>query len=260
MFGKGTCLKSLFNLKAMKDNLVICPVFNEEETLKEFFFDLRNNYSDDVLFVDDGSGDAGRKILNKIIGKNTFLLRHGQRLGYGATLRTGFSFARDRGYEKVVTIDVDLQHNPACLKPFLRMLDHYDVALGSRYLRIDQTLDVPRQRLLINRYIAGLFRVRFGIMFTDPFCGFRGYRRWFIFQACLEEDSYGFALEVLMEMIRLNVSFAEVPVPAIYFPWPRRFLDDLNSPRLRLLHYLEVINRKAVENEKKISYCEFASG
>ena len=60
-------------------------------------------------------------------------------------------------------------------------------------------------------------------------------------------------LEILLEVIRTKTAFREVAVEALY-PNPfRRFLDGLDDPRLRLLHYLSVIARKKreIEDEEK---------
>ena len=228
---------------ADKDTLVICPLYNEQDYLQDFYPRLRSNYSLDILFVDDGSTDSGEEFLLSIPDVHTLLIRHPQRLGYGAALRSGFSFALLEGYKRIVTMDVDLQHNPDRLSGFFDELDNSEVVLGSRYLSISSCFNIPRSRLVINRYIAQLFEVKWGIHFDDPFCGFRGYRDSFLRQAVLREESYGLALEILLEVIRLNYSFKEIPIEAIYNDPRRIFLDGLNGSRKRLLYYLKVIER-----------------
>ena len=96
----------------MKDTLVICPVYNEEKTVGPFYRWLRIYYHGDILFIDDGSQDASREILLYNKDQRTFMICHHNRYGYGAALLSGFRFAKDKGYGRLVTIDVDLQHNP----------------------------------------------------------------------------------------------------------------------------------------------------
>ena len=245
----------------IKNTLVICPVYNEGTYLEEFYYQLRNSYSNDVLFVDDGSMDKGRNFLLKIKDKDTLIIRHPRRYGYGAALLSGFKFANDTGYKRIVTIDVDLQHNPVHISRFLRKLVDFDIVLGSRYIRIDRYIEVPRSRLIINKYISKLIKLLFGVYFTDPFCGFRGYRDSFLKNVCLKEQSYGLSLEILLEIIRTKISFKEIPIEAIYFNPKRKFLDGLDEPYKRLLYYLEIVSRKRrdIENEKKIPICESTS-
>ena len=245
----------------MRNNLVICPVFNEEATIEVFFEDLRKFYYDDILFIDDGSTDRSNYLISKFKNNNTFFIKNHARLGYGAALMKGFRFAIDKKYRRVVTLDVDLQHRPEHIPFFLHQLLEHKVVLGSRYVSLNRSFNVPRQRLMINRYISRLLEVLFCIKFSDPFCGFRGYQSSFLRKVNLKEKSYGLALEILMEVIRFKVPFTEIPVEVIYSDEVRRFLDGLDDTRIRLLYYLEIISRKRkdIEHEEKISYCQPAS-
>ncbi|UCC94551.1 MAG: glycosyltransferase family 2 protein [Candidatus Omnitrophota bacterium] len=245
----------------MKEDLVICPVYNEQETIREFYVSLRKCYSHDVLFVDDGSVDESHYFLSTAKDTHTFVQRHSQRRGYGAALMSGFNFALRNNYRRVVTLDVDLQHKPEHIPFFLKELLEWEVVLGSRYITIAKSLDIPRQRLAINRYVSKLIGALFSVEFTDPFCGFRGYRDSFLKRVNLTETGYSGGLDILLEMIRMDTSFREISVEAIYFKDVRKFLDGLDNPTTRLLYYLEVISRKRKEmvNEEKISLCKPAS-
>ena len=227
--------------------LVLCPAYNESGSLEEFYGKLRARYDGDALFVDDGSLDGSERILPGLRDHRTFLLRHPVRIGYGAALRDGFETALERHYTKIVTLDVDLQHDPKEIAAFQRMLEGHEVVLGSRYARRPVQPGAPPQRLAINRYTAGLIRELFSITFTDPFCGFRGYRSSFLKKARLAENGYGLGLEILLEMKRTKTPFVEIPVETIYVDHRREFLDGLDDPRLRLLYYLGVMDRKRKE-------------
>lgn len=227
-----------------KDTLVICPVFDEGDYIQDFYWKLRNHYVADVIFIDDGSSDRSSEFLHKIRSQDTFLITHSQRYGYGQALLTGFKFALDYGYKRIVTIDVDLQHNPEHIHRFLRELYEYEVVLGSRYIRIDKYGEIPLSRLIINQYVSNLLEQLFATHFSDPFCGLRGYRDSFLKKADLRERSYGLSVEILLEIIRTHTSFKEASIEAIYFDTQRKFLDNLDNPRRRLLYYLEIIARK----------------
>ncbi len=238
-----------------KDALVICPVYNEQETIKKFYQELRDCYAGPFLFVDDCSIDRSREFLARIRRGDTYVIRHRQRKGYGQALQMGFRFALTEGYRKIVTLDADRQHPPGYLSSFLVSLDESEVVLGSRYLQAVDLAVVPPERYLINRLIVRVLKALFAVEFSDPFCGYRAYRRSFLERACLRESSYGFALEVLLEIIRNEASFREIPIETIYFNRSRRFLDGLDDPQERLHYYLDVILSKYEElsEKKKIS-------
>lgn len=244
-----------------KDTLLACPLYNEQDTVGDLFENVRNYYRGDTLFINDGSTDNSIANLCAQTDACTYIVSHPHRKGYGAALKTGFMYALDKGYKRIVTIDGDLQHNPARIPQMFQELREWEVVLGSRYIRINNCVDIPRQRLLINRYISSLIEVVFSLRFTDPFCGLRAYRETFLKKARITETSYGAALEILLEIVRTNAVWKEIPVEAIYFPYRRKFLDGLDNPRQRLLYYLKVISkiRKGRMNEEKIFNCESPS-
>jgi dolichol-phosphate mannosyltransferase len=245
-----------------KNNLIVCPVYNEERYLERFYAGLREHYAGDVVFVEDGSIDASRDIIRRFSDKRTFFIGHRQKTGYGAALLSGFNWALERAYQRVVTIDTDLQHNPEHIYMFFRQLIESEVVLGSRYIKIGSYGEIPRERLTINRYISRLINALFCENISDPFCGFRGYRSSFLRRARLREKGYNLGLEILLELIRLSASFKEVPVEAIYCNPHRRFGGGLDNPRARLCYYLSIISAKKreIDNEKKVFSGQPASG
>ncbi len=235
-----------------RESLVIVPVYNEEKTLVQFYENLRTYYWEDVLFVNDGSTDKSGVILSKFKNLNTYVLTQEKRRGYGEALLLGFDFALKNNYRKILTLDADLQHNPRWISRFLEALEEYQLVLGSRYIRINNYLSIPRERLLINRYISFLLKELFNVRFTDPFCGFRAYGEKFLRRTSLEEKSYGLALEIPLEAVRLGISFKELPIEALYFKPAKEFLDGLDNPQNRFLYYLNIISkfrRKLYEKE-----------
>jgi dolichol-phosphate mannosyltransferase len=253
------------------DTLVISPVYNERQTLRRFYEQLRESCPWDILFVNDGSSDGSEKILKKInlnsiqrdhitldpINCNVNIISHHSRIGYGAALSTGFRYAINHEYDKVVTIDSDLQHRPEDISRFVYELDKYDVVLGTRYQNVHNSLSTPITRYIINRYISGLLNRYFQVDFSDPFCGFRGYRTSFLKKVRLHEKSYGVCLEMLVEMIRIEAYFCEIPVDLIYFNRPRTFQDGLNDPAKRIDYYNSILWNRRNELEKDKSSLHF---
>jgi dolichol-phosphate mannosyltransferase len=234
-----------------QDALVICPVYNEKAYLQSFCERLRIHCASDVLFINDGSTDGSGEILRKMEQRCNIprisLVTHPFRRGYGAALLTGFQYALSNDYHKVVTLDADLQHQPEDICRFVSALDLYDVALGSRYSDERSAVSIPRSRFLINRYISAMLKKYIGATFSDPFCGFRGYRMGYLEGIHLREQSYGICLEMLMEMIRSTATYCEIPVACIYVDDSRRFYDGLNDPLKRLNYYKKIVWNKLQE-------------
>ena len=245
---------------SMPHTLILCPVHNESGTLSRFMSRLFERTEASVLFIDDGSTDNSADIIeneSKDMDRRVHLLRHPVRRGYGAALISGFQTALKFGCEHIITIDTDLQHRPEDIHRFESALEYSEVALGTRYSESFDIQNVPRSRYLINRYISGLFRKRFEVFFSDPFCGFRGYRRSFLKNSNLFEQSYGICLEVLLEIIRTEASYDEVPVDMIYLDEGRQFMDGLDNPLMRLDYYRNVISRRCrTLKELRIAVCQ----
>lgn len=238
----------------MSDTIIICPVFNERSTLGTFMSRLSRSTGVDILFVDDGSTDESTEIIEgnaERIGGRVHLICHPTRRGYGAALISGFQAALRRGYRRVITLDTDLQHRPEDIHSFEKALEYHEVVLGTRYSDACRISSIPRSRYLINRYISGMLRRDFSACFSDPFCGFRGYRRSFLRRINLCEQSYGICLELLLEIIRIGTEYGEIPVDMIYLDDTRNFMDGLDDPLKRLDYYRGVIRRSMGNTEER---------
>ncbi|MFK7738861.1 MAG: glycosyltransferase family 2 protein [Planctomycetota bacterium] len=128
----------------------------------------------DVLVVDDGSPD-GTALEAAAAGAR--VLRHPFNLGYGTALHTGYCTAFRAGYDRVLQMDADGQHDASMLRPLVEALDHgADIALGSRYL----SGNAPRSSLprrVGTRVFAWLASRLIGTHITDPTSGFQGLSR-----------------------------------------------------------------------------------
>ena len=97
--------------------LTALPVYNEVAHVGPVLDEVLQ-YSPDVLVVDDGSTDGTSKLLAGA-HRHRSVVRHEKNQGYGAGLKTAFAYALDHGYEVLVTIDCDGQHQPQLI-PRLR--------------------------------------------------------------------------------------------------------------------------------------------
>ena len=88
--------------------LVIIPLFNEAEVIEEVIFNLRK-YFENIVVINDGSTDNSNELLTSMPIK---LLKHPVNLGQGASIATGFEYAKGlKEISAVITFDADGQHN-----------------------------------------------------------------------------------------------------------------------------------------------------
>lgn len=120
---------------------VVIPVYNEEENLPVLAAEVHGAMRSlgrpyEVLFVDDGSTDASPQVLGQLAREDPAVrvIRQRRNSGQSAALEAGFRFARGG---IVVTLDADLQNDPADIPRLLAPMAAYDVVSGVRTHRQD---------------------------------------------------------------------------------------------------------------------------
>lgn len=221
--------------------LTAIPVYNEEAHLAPVLTEILR-HADEVLVVDDGSTDRTPDLLRDFPGVR--VIRHERNLGYGAALRSAFGRTLEGGYDGLVTLDCDGQHEPRRIPEVAAPLDRYDLVSGSRYLRVfDPSRRPPEQRRKINVEVTRWLNECLGLGVTDAFCGFKAYRASALRAFEITEPGYAMPLEVWVQAKAAGLSIVEVPVELIYLDESRAFGGALDDAEYRLRHYREVFRR-----------------
>ncbi len=223
--------------------LTALPVYNEAAHV-DAVLDQVCRYSSHVLVVDDGSTDRTPGLLQR--RGDIQVIRHTRNRGYGAALKTAFEYAIAQGYDILVTIDCDGQHEPQRIPLFVQACQEHqaDIVSGSRYLkRFPGDSQPPAQRRAINRQITQLLNRHLGLNLTDAFCGFKAYRVEALRRLEIREPGYGMPLEVWVQAAYHGLRIVELPVPLIYLPEERSFGGALDDPQQRLRYYYRVLQR-----------------
>ncbi len=224
--------------------LVAIPVYNEEQYLPGVL-DAVRRHARDILVIDDGSTDATPALLQLQPGVRT--LTHLENRGYGQSLIDAFAFAGRHGYDWVITLDCDEQHEPARMPQFVAQAcaGEADIISGSRYLRsFPDDDEAPPDRRAINHTINGLLHQVLGLELTDSFCGFKAHRVAALRRLSLDEPGYAFPLQFWVQCVRVGLRIRELPVRRIYRDKSREFGGTLDDPAARLRHYLAVFARE----------------
>jgi dolichol-phosphate mannosyltransferase len=221
--------------------LTALPVYNEARYVCAVV-DGVLNYCEDVLVVDDGSTDGTSQLL--AARGDIQMVVHARNLGYGAALRSAFAAAISQGYEVLVTIDCDGQHQPQLIPRFVETAHAADIVSGSRYLRrFPGDSEPPAERRRINEIITAEVNRRLGLSLTDAFCGFKAYRVHVLEKLRLSEDGYAMPLELWAEAARLQLKIVEVAVPLVYLDESRSFGGAMDRSDARLEVYRRVLDR-----------------
>ncbi|MDA3860805.1 MAG: glycosyltransferase family 2 protein [Melioribacteraceae bacterium] len=155
---------------------ILVPLFNEEESLKPLYAEIKDAlkkiYIDyEILFFDDGSTDSSLEIIKELAKKDPKIKYISFRKNYGKSAALQLGFKAVTG-DAVITMDADLQDDPAEIPNLLAKLDEgYDLVSGWKKVRHDPFIKKHSSKFF--NYITRLFS---GIKIHDFNCGLKGYR------------------------------------------------------------------------------------
>ena len=159
-------------------NLIVVPAYNESATIADVLAAIRAAAPRwDIVVVDDGSTDSTAAIAD---AAGVAVLRLPFNLGIGGAVQAGFTYARERGYERMAQIDGDGQHDAtqlARLEAAMEASHEVDMVCGSRFLTDEHHYPAPISRRTGIHIFAFLLSRLVGQRITDPTSGFRLYNR-----------------------------------------------------------------------------------
>lgn len=189
----------------------LIPAFNAESSIGEVI-ERTKGFVDRVIVVNDGSTDRTGEVA----------CLHGVELisiplnrGKGYALRQGFARALSNGFNAILTLDADGQHDPADIPNFLSAHDKDSgaILIGSRMAQAER---FPRQRYYSNRTAGFFISKALSQRLEDTQCGFRLYPSQVIRRIVLTTSRFQMETEVLLRAARQGVRLQSVPVKNIY--------------------------------------------
>ncbi len=161
------------------DISVVVPLYNEEESLPELHAWIKrvmstNNFSYEVIFINDGSTDNSWQIIEQLADKHTEVKGIKFRRNYGKSPALYCGFAQAEG-DVVITMDADLQDSPDEIPELYRMIteDGYDLVSGWKQKRYD-----PLSKTIPTKLFNATARLVSGINNLHDFnCGLKAYRK-----------------------------------------------------------------------------------
>ena len=157
---------------------VVVPLLNEEESLPELTSWIKrvmdeNEFSYEIILIDDGSNDRSWEVVEKLNEENPHIkgIKFRRNYGKSAALYSGFSAAKG---DVVITMDADLQDNPEEIPGLYRMIteEKYDLVSGWKKKRYDPVLS----KNIPSKFYNWIARRSTGIKIHDFNCGLKAYR------------------------------------------------------------------------------------
>ncbi len=206
--------------KEKKKLLIMIPAYNEEKNIGELLEKLKSPEIAavaDVLIMDDASKDNTRRI---VLDKQLEVVTHVFNLGYGSGLQVGYKYAVRNGYDYVIQMDADGQHDVSNVMRIYEKLTTADengkcpdIVIGSRFMEGSETFPISGIKKLAIRMFRFLIKLGTGEKILDPTSGLQGLsRRAFGFYSGYNhfDDKYPDA-NMIMQMLLLGYRVVEIP-------------------------------------------------
>jgi glycosyltransferase involved in cell wall biosynthesis len=188
--------------------LALIPAWNEAARIGPIVEKTRAYLP--VLVVDDGSHDETAAVAE---AAGAAVVRHPENRGKGVALTTGFRWALEHGYEAVLTLDADGQHDPADIPKFLTAYQagNRDFIIGRRDFG-----QMPFPRFFTNPFGSWLLSRALGVRIYDNQSGFRVYGRRLLETLDRTVTGFEFEVEVIVQAVRKGIPIDWVEIRTIY--------------------------------------------
>ncbi len=196
----------------MKKLSIIIPVYNEEKTVGTIINNVISlaleEWSKEIIVVDDGSNDQTRKIL-KSFDKKIQLHRHKKNYGRGKALQTGISISSGSA---IMTQDADLEYSPVDWVKMLSQLEDpgVQVVYGSR--TINSKLRGYLPFALGARFLTFLTNALYGSHLSDLYTGYKLFRKKAVDGMTFKSSGFEFEAELTIQFLKKGVHIIEVPI------------------------------------------------
>jgi glycosyltransferase involved in cell wall biosynthesis len=191
--------------------LIVMPAYNEQEAIGDVIGEVRRTLpSVDCLVVNDGSTDDTAAVARAAGATVADLAVN---LGVGGAMRVGFKYALAHGYDVVVQIDADGQHDPSAVPKLIAELANADVVIGARFAG-EGDYQAHGVRRFAMRIIARILSRTSKTRLTDATSGFKacGPRAVALFAIDYPAEYLGDTVEALVIAARAGCRITQVPV------------------------------------------------
>jgi 2-polyprenyl-3-methyl-5-hydroxy-6-metoxy-1,4-benzoquinol methylase len=199
--------------------VITMPAYHAADTLERTVADIPVGIADELILVDDASGDETVAVARKL---NITVYVHDENRGYGGNQKTCYRRALEHGADIVVMLHPDYQYDPTAVPLLIAPLlaGRADMTFGSRFAGLSDPRGggMPLYRYLGNRTATTLENLMLGSRFTELHSGLRAYTR-----RCLLElpilrysDDFVFDSQLIVDAVTTGQRVVEVPIETRY--------------------------------------------
>ena len=192
--------------------LIAIPAYNEEGRISKLLDILVKKYpKDNILVIDDGSADRTYEEAKSFGVK---VIKNSPNLGKGESIKKAFKYALDHGFDAVITMDADLQHDPSDLPKFISKFKNEgcDLVIGTRW---HELYKMPFLNYISNRLTTMVLSLLAGTRLPDTQSGYRLYSRR-VLRLKFTQSRYDFESEVVFKIAVAGFKVCGVPIKVIY--------------------------------------------
>jgi len=206
----------------MKNGIVIIPTYNEIDNIDSIIDEVfALELGLDILIVDDNSPDGTYRRVEELIDSRyqdrLHLMVREKKAGLGKAYIAGFKWALDyqKHYDFIIEMDADLSHNPKYLPTFVDEIEHYDLIIGSRYVKGGGATNWPLFRKAISYGGSFYSRMILGVTIMDITGGFKCFKREVLEAINLDDiitTGYSFQIEMNYKATLKGFKIKEIPI------------------------------------------------
>jgi glycosyltransferase involved in cell wall biosynthesis len=219
---------------SLSRDIVVIPVYNESAHIGAVLPEVLK-HTTHVVVVDNASKDDTVAIVKRF---PVAFIAHDKNQGKAQSIKDGFKYAIDNGFDNAIMMDGDGEHDPVQIPQFLDALKHNDFVLGER--------DVFRskRRSIVNAWS----KVWFGLIMpgiSDPQCGYKGIRISLLRTMDIQSEGFGIELELILEAFKRGAKIQTIPIKT----------DPLAKTHVRLIDYVRINNffdRWVIKNRREL--------
>jgi dolichol-phosphate mannosyltransferase len=202
--------------------IVLIPTYNERQTVPRLLGGILSNAGRvegalNILVLDDNSPDGTAAVVEEASRRDPCIevRRRPGKAGLGAAYQDGFRFALSRRFDRIVTMDGDLSHDPAAIPELIAECADCDLVIGSRYVPGGQAPGLSRFRQLVSTTANRLWGWTARGRIRDLTSGFRCYRAdslATVLQQGAVSTGYASLTELALRFLQRGLRVKEVPI------------------------------------------------
>ena len=201
----------------MSKTLIFTATYNEKENIKKLLVNLNHLKIDiDILVIDDNSPDKTWEILQELEknSNNLKVIVRKDKSGLDTAHKLAFEYAKNNNYEKFISMDADLSHDPNEIPKMINILDKSPFVIGSRYIEGGKC-EMSSHRLMLsiigNKFIKRILRLDCN-EFTTSYRGFNLLKLKEFDLNIVKSKGYSFFMETIYRLDKYGVIIKEIPI------------------------------------------------